>query len=74
MPSHTASKRMTTTVKSGSLQKRSQNKGRFTAENYKRRYFVLNKTHFKYYDGNSGEVSMFTYMSLILVLAACWAA
>ena len=40
-------------VKLGSLQKRSQNKGRFTAENYKRRFFVLNKTSLKYYDGNA---------------------
>ena len=39
-------------VKYGFLQKRSQNKGRFTAENYKRRFFVLNKNNFKYYDGS----------------------
>ena len=40
-------------VKFGPLFKRSQNKGRFTAENYKRRFFVLSKYYFKYYDGNS---------------------
>ena len=35
----------------GSLQKRSQNKGHITAENYRRRFFYLNKTCFKYFDG-----------------------
>lgn len=49
-------------VKQGSLQKRSQNKGRFTAENYKRRYFVLTKDHLKYYDGNS-DVSLLHIIS-----------
>lgn len=43
-------------VKSGPLEKRSQNKGRFTAENYKRRFFVLNRTHLKYYDGNGDKL------------------
>lgn len=43
-------------IKSGILEKRSQNKGRFTAENYKRRLFVLTRTHFKYYDGNTDKL------------------
>nr|KAG5687273.1 hypothetical protein BaRGS_010260 [Batillaria attramentaria] len=43
-------------VKSGLLEKRSQNKGRFTAENYKKRFFVLNKSYFKYYDGTADVV------------------
>ncbi|KAL8604046.1 hypothetical protein ACOMHN_024871 [Nucella lapillus] len=43
-------------VKFGALQKRSQNKGRFTAENYKRRFFVLSKYYFKYYDGNAEKL------------------
>ncbi|KAK7464024.1 hypothetical protein BaRGS_00037988 [Batillaria attramentaria] len=43
-------------VKSGLLEKRSQNKGRFTAENYKKRFFVLNKSYFKYYDGTADKL------------------
>ncbi|XP_025085386.1 tyrosine-protein kinase TXK-like isoform X2 [Pomacea canaliculata] len=71
MPLLKSSSRMSAAniVKQGSLQKRSQNKGRFTAENYKRRYFVLTKDHLKYYDGNSdrhgkkkGEILLMTAM------------
>ncbi|KAK7097302.1 tyrosine-protein kinase Btk-like [Littorina saxatilis] len=42
-------------VKCGSLHKRSQNKGRITAENYRRRFFVLYKHCLKYHDGQSTE-------------------
>ncbi|XP_076467767.1 tyrosine-protein kinase Btk-like [Babylonia areolata] len=38
-------------VKVGYLLKRSQNKGRITAENYKGRFFQLTKMALKYYDG-----------------------
>ncbi|KAL8562218.1 hypothetical protein ACOMHN_005203 [Nucella lapillus] len=38
-------------VKVGYLLKRSQNKGRITAENYRGRFFILSKLSLQYYDG-----------------------
>jgi hypothetical protein len=50
-------------VKCGSLQKRSQNKGRIvTSENYKRRFFVLSRNALKYFEGRF-EVGIYQLLS-----------
>ena len=46
--------------KSDFMMKRSQNKSTFTAQNYKSRWFVLDKDNLSYFDGTL-EVSEFVF-------------
>lgn len=44
-------------IKSGYMVKRSQNRRLYTIPNYKKRWFILTKTHLVYYDLDNEAVS-----------------
>lgn len=44
-------------IKSGYMVKRSQNRRLYTIPNYKKRWFVITKTHLVYYDLDNEAVS-----------------
>lgn len=51
-------------IKEGYMVKRSQNKNFYTLVNYKKRWFVLTKSHLIYYDNNEA-VSRESFLCLL---------